>query len=609
MSLNHVSDQDIVECLQNCPELDGPLFDVTVLDELCFSDELWANLDISQAPPTLAENYGSIDYGRTGHELADEVISAESTGRGLEVSQKVYEEVPGMLTPPYSPPTPCSSTSSSVGSPPSVTPPTALPPISTQEPIMATTSTIPHHCIAASSLQQLFTAPQTNLPLTALHKAPTGPPQMPKPSLSTTVTQKTHVVQNLPTSCSQITLPHFNGSLQVLKSGETVQQLLRYSIPAHSNTPHAQPSASKCIKQEQAEVVGQKRQHPDTTSGQVDMSNLSKKQQRMIKNRESACVSRQKKRQYIDSLEARLKEAAFKNSALLQENTSLRKQVTVLEKENECMRSTLSRPSSPASGFPSPLKRPALVMMMVLCFSLSALYWNRGFLQDSHISLSPTTALTHVKSRALLSIEGESALSEYNSKPSFQGSAKRDLQASSRALVPVGSESTDLTSELEERIKRWKMRVGENRELPTQQIPIQSLCSCPVGNKTTNSTNIEMINEDMTSCFKLNSLLNSDEAPPSRKNSLTVLNQVYPTQLPNYFVDGPSRLYQDFKKFVPRDLDNYYLLSVKENVLLHPPRHNSSHYPLLSVFIPADSGIIVEACVCHRYVWTYFMDS
>ena len=71
----------------------------------------------------------------------------------------------------------------------------------------------------------------------------------------------------------------------------------------------------------------------------------------MIKNRESACISRQKRKevsfktvhccstsmlyspQYVQTLEARLKEAALKNSALLQENTSLRKQMNALEKE------------------------------------------------------------------------------------------------------------------------------------------------------------------------------------------------------------------------------------------------------------------------------------
>lgn len=357
------------------------------------------------------------------------------------------------------------------------------------------------------------------------------------------------------------------------------------SLPGKSPPVPFPSSLPKRVKQEPV-VVGLKRQHPDSATSpvaQVDMSNLNKKQQRMIKNRESACISRQKKRQYVDSLEARLREAALKNSTLLEENTSLRKQVTVLEKENETLRSSPSRPSSPASfsGLPSPMmKKPTLVMMVVLCFSLSAVYWNRGLLPISNSSRSPTTALTRIKSRALLSIESVSSPSDYE-----EDSKKR--LTDSHALVPLSAKSTAMTSELEERIRKWKMHARRSGELPAQQIPSSQMgCSCPIGNNTRNNlTSIKLINEEMTSCFKLNSLHRSNEA---RKNSLTVLNYVYPTDHPNYLVDGPNRLYQDFRKFVPRDLDNYYLLSFKEHVLLHPPRQNSTHFPLLSVFIPAD---------------------
>lgn len=34
-------------------------------------------------------------------------------------------------------------------------------------------------------------------------------------------------------------------------------------------------------------------------------------------------------------------------------------------------------------------------------------------------------------------------------------------------------------------------------------------------------------------------------------------------QPPNYLLDNSERLYRDFRKFISRDLDNYYLLSFK----------------------------------------------
>jgi hypothetical protein len=85
--------------------------------------------------------------------------------------------------------------------------------------------------------------------------------------------------------------------------------------------------------------VTRKRQHPDSgaggdaAGGGVNAAQLSKKQQRLIKNREAASASRQKKKEYVQTLEGRLREAAHKNTTLLQENESLRKQVLQLQAE------------------------------------------------------------------------------------------------------------------------------------------------------------------------------------------------------------------------------------------------------------------------------------
>ncbi|XP_059173923.1 cyclic AMP-dependent transcription factor ATF-6 alpha-like isoform X2 [Physella acuta] len=81
-----------------------------------------------------------------------------------------------------------------------------------------------------------------------------------------------------------------------------------------------------------------------------------KRAQRIIKNRESASLSRKRKKEYLSSLEERLQQCKDENDRLLKENDTLRRQVEVLQKENV----TLKHPS----GI-SPAKK-----LCLLCFGL-----------------------------------------------------------------------------------------------------------------------------------------------------------------------------------------------------------------------------------------------
>ncbi|XP_058030534.1 cyclic AMP-dependent transcription factor ATF-6 alpha isoform X2 [Ahaetulla prasina] len=296
--------------------------------------------------------------------------------------------------------------------------------------------------------------------------------------------------------------------------------------------------------------------HATSSNTNIDV-NVLKRQQRMIKNRESACQSRRKKKEYMQGLEARLKAALLENDHLKRENGSLKRQLDDLAVENQNLKG-------------SPPKRRAFCVMVLLAFvmlnydRLSGFEWG----PDSAEHL----ASTGYQSRHLLEFSANRP-QEMDGKnndrymPSVSDN-KALMVVTEEPIIYVPpppcqpfinrTETLRLSHELRGWVHRHEAERTRSRRMSNNQQQKEQTAQSASGKNS----------ELMTLPYTDNSVGNSG------------------SELQVYYAS--PRNYQDFFDAIHRRGDTFYVVSFRRDHLLLPATtHNKTRRPKMSIVLPA----------------------
>ncbi|NXM50293.1 ATF6A factor, partial [Gymnorhina tibicen] len=293
--------------------------------------------------------------------------------------------------------------------------------------------------------------------------------------------------------------------------------------------------------------------------------NVLRRQQRMIKNRESAFQSRKKKKEYMLGLEARLEAALLENEKLKKENSTLKRQLDEVVLENQKL-----KVSSP--------KRRTLCVMVILAFIMlnyapsEGLTENIGcligivphLLQRSHGSSCNIRESAGVSAHSLDLLEGYDR-SVSDNKALMIVSEEPLLYISPppppcRPLINR-TESLRLTHELRGWVHRHEVERTRSRRLSNTQQQKARVTQSSLSDK-------------------------ADSQLMAMPYTDTSLSRNSGNELQVYYAS--PRSYQDFFEAIHRREDTFYVVSFRRDHLLLPATtHNKTRRPKMSIVLPA----------------------
>ncbi|NXK36886.1 ATF6A factor, partial [Piprites chloris] len=299
--------------------------------------------------------------------------------------------------------------------------------------------------------------------------------------------------------------------------------------------------------------------------------NVLRRQQRMIKNRESAFQSRKKKKEYMLGLEARLEAALMENEKLKKENSTLKRQLDEVVSENEKL-----KVSSP--------KRRTLCVMVILAFIMlnygplradprEELTENIGCLigivihlfQRSQWSSCNICGSADVSAHSLDSVRGSYDRSVSDNKALMIVSEEPLLYISPppppcRPLINR-TESLRLNHELRGWVHRHEVERTRSRRLSNNQQQKARVMQSSLSEK-------------------------ADSQLMAMPYTDTSLSRNSGNELQVYYAS--PRSYQDFFEAIRRREDTFYVVSFRRDHLLLPATtHNKTRRPKMSIVLPA----------------------
>ncbi|XP_036778724.2 cyclic AMP-dependent transcription factor ATF-6 alpha isoform X1 [Manis pentadactyla] len=289
-----------------------------------------------------------------------------------------------------------------------------------------------------------------------------------------------------------------------------------------------------------------------------------RRQQRMIKNRESACQSRKKKKEYMLGLEARLRAALSENEKLKKENGSLQRQLDEVLSENQRLK------------VPSP-KRRAVCVMIVLAFIILN-YGPVSILeQDSrrmNPSVNPANQRRHLLGFSAKEVEDTSDDVIQKNSYRYDHSVSNDkalmvLTEEPLLYIPPPpcqplintTESLRLNHELRGWVHRHEVERTKSRRLTNDQQKMHILQGA-----LEQGSNSQLMAVQYTETASISG------------NSGNELQVYY----------ASPRSYQDFFEAIHRRGDTFYVVSFRRDHLLLPATtHNKTTRPKMSIVLPA----------------------